>query len=85
MWNKLRQEATQPKQEVIDLKEEIKDVSVNIAEIDTKVETAIEAKLVEGLESRFEGKVQNLKEGEEESGNRKEKGKSYLSWSKGDA
>lgn len=62
-----KQQVTQLKQEVSELKEEIKTVSTKTAETATKVDTAIEGKLMEGLESRVDGKVKNLKEDVEES------------------
>jgi len=49
------------------LKEELKLVKDKMMETDTKVETAIEAKLMEGLENRVDGKVKIMKEDVEES------------------
>ena len=47
-------------QDLVNLREDLEVVSDKIEETDTKVETAIEAKLIEGLESRVEGKVKIL-------------------------
>ena len=54
-------------QELASLRDELKGVVEKVLETDTKVETAIEAKLMEGLENKVDGRVKILKEDMEES------------------
>ena len=49
-------------EDLASLRDELKAISDKIVKTDTKVETAIEAKLMEGLENRVDGKVKILKE-----------------------
>ena len=54
-------------QDLADLRVELKAVSDKVGETDTKVDTAIEAKLIEGLENRVDGKVKIMQEDMEEN------------------
>ncbi len=53
-------------QDLATLRDELNAVKKKTVETDTKVETAIEAKLMEGLENRVDGKVKIVKEDLEE-------------------
>lgn len=62
-----KEQLTKVSQDMSELRKEMETITAKVAEIDTVVENAIEAKLIGGLESKVDGKVKILKEDVEES------------------